>query len=152
MYPKEILVSFIWSGYTNTSVFIVSSIVLLYLKGTFFLLDILFIYISIVIPFPGFPSRNPLSHPSSPCFYEGAHPPSYPLPIPCPCIPVHWGMEPSQDQGLLLPLMSDKAILCYKRGWSHGYLHVFSLVDGLVPGSSEGSGWLIFFSYNIFCL
>jgi hypothetical protein len=49
-------------------------------------------------------------------------------------------MEPSQDQGLLLPLMSKKAILCYKCGWSHGSLHVFSLVDGLVPESSGGSG------------
>jgi hypothetical protein len=33
--------------------------------------DILFIYISNVL-FPGFPSGNPLSHPSSPCFHEGA--------------------------------------------------------------------------------
>jgi hypothetical protein len=29
----------------------------------FFLLDIFFIYISNVIPFPGFPSKNPLSPP-----------------------------------------------------------------------------------------
>ena len=42
----------------------------------FFLLDILFIYISNVIPFPSFPSGNPLSHPLSPCFYEGAHLPT----------------------------------------------------------------------------
>ena len=32
-----------------------------------FLLDIFFIYISNVIPFPSFPSENPLSPPPSPC-------------------------------------------------------------------------------------
>jgi hypothetical protein len=39
-----------------------------------------------------------------------------------------------------------KAILYYNCGWSHGTLHVYSLVGGLVPGSSGeggGSGWLI---------
>ena len=36
----------------------------------FLLLDIFFIYISIVIPFPGLPFRNLLSHPNSPCLYE----------------------------------------------------------------------------------
>jgi len=41
---------------------------------------ILFIYISNVIPFPSFPSGNSLSHPLSPCFYEGVPPPSYPEP------------------------------------------------------------------------
>jgi hypothetical protein len=35
--------------------------------GFFFLLfDIFFIYISKVIPLPGFPSRNPLSYPPPP--------------------------------------------------------------------------------------
>jgi hypothetical protein len=33
---------------------------------SFLKLDILFIYISDVIPFSGFPSTNPLSHPNSP--------------------------------------------------------------------------------------
>jgi hypothetical protein len=47
------------------------------LEGKFFfhfllLLDIFFIYISNVIPFPGLSSKNPLSHPPSPCLYEGA--------------------------------------------------------------------------------
>jgi hypothetical protein len=37
-------------------------------------------------------------------------------------------------QGPLLPWIHDKAILCY---------HMYSYVDGLVPGSSWGSGWLI---------
>jgi hypothetical protein len=48
--------------------------------------------------------------------------------------------EPSQDQGPLLPLMLDKAILCYICCWSHGSLHVYSLVGGLVLGSSGGTG------------
>ena len=30
--------------------------------------------------------------------------------------------------------MSDKAMLCYICGWSHGSLHVYSLDGGLVPG------------------
>jgi hypothetical protein len=34
--------------------------------------------------------------------------------------------------------MSDKAILCYMCIWSHDSLHAYSLVGGLVPGSS---GW-----------
>jgi hypothetical protein len=51
-----------------------------------YLLDILFIYILIVIPFPGVPSENPLSHTPSPCFYEGAPPPTHLLPAPCPGI------------------------------------------------------------------
>ena len=66
------------------------------------------------------------------CFYEGA----YILPPPHPGIPLHWGMKLSQDQGPLLPLMSNKSILCYICSWSHGTLHLCSLVGGLVPVSS----------------
>jgi hypothetical protein len=44
----------------------------------FLLLDIFFIYISNVIPFPGFPSRNPLSHTLSPASVRVfSHPPTY---------------------------------------------------------------------------
>jgi hypothetical protein len=106
------------------------------------LLDIFFIYISNIIPFPGFPSGKPLSHSPSPCFIESFLPP-HPPPLPHPGILLHWGIKPSQDQGTLLLLMSDKALLCYICGWSHGPLHVYSLVDGLVPRSSGESGWLI---------
>ena len=38
----------------------------------------------------------------------------------------------------LLPLIPNKAILCYMCGWSHESLHVYSLVGGLIPGSSGG--------------
>jgi hypothetical protein len=40
----------------------------------------------------------PLSSPPSP---------NPPTPIPDPGIPLYWGIEPSQDQGPLLPLMAD---------------------------------------------
>ena len=72
-----------------------------------------FIYILNVIPLAGFLSENPTSHPLQP------H---------CPVIPLQWSIEPSQDQGPLLPLMPDKAILCYICGWSYVSLHVYSLV------------------------
>ena len=36
-----------------------------------------------------------------------------PLPLPSPGIPLFWGIESSQDQRPLLPLMADQAIVCY---------------------------------------
>ena len=33
--------------------------------------------------------------------------PNPPTPIPGPGIPLYWGIEPSQDQGPLLPLMTN---------------------------------------------
>ena len=85
------------------------------------------------------PKENiiPLSPSPSPC------PPIYPLPLPGPGILLHWGIESSQDQGPLLPLMTDNVILCYMCSWSHGSLHVNSFLGCLVPGSSGGSGWFI---------
>jgi hypothetical protein len=82
-------------------------------------------------------SMRLFSHPST-------HPPTHPLLPPLPCIPLHWGIEPSHDQGPLLLLMLDKAILCYIRGWSHGFLHVYSLVGDLIPENSGiGGGGLV---------
>jgi hypothetical protein len=49
-----------------------------------------------------FPHWNPLSHPPSPCFYEGAPSPTHPLPHPYIGILLYWGIEPSQDQEPLL--------------------------------------------------
>ena len=77
----------------------------------------------------------PPSPTSSPCSL------TYPLPLPCPGIPLHWGIKPSQNQGPLLPLMYNRSILCYICNWSHGSLPVYPLVGGLVPGSSGGTGW-----------
>ena len=74
-------------------------------------------------------------------------PPPSPLPLP----PTHSQLNAlafpytgeSQDQGPLLWLVLDNAILCYMCNWSYGSLHVYSLVGDLVPGSSGWSGWLI---------
>ena len=84
-------------------------------------------------PLSWFPERKPPTPFPSNCS------PTHPLLLPCPGIPLHWGIGPSHDQGPLLSLMSNKAILCYICSWSHGY----SLVGGLLPGSSGGTGWLI---------
>jgi hypothetical protein len=80
------------------------------------------------------------------------HPPTHSLLPHHPIILLGWGIEPSQDQGLLLPLMPDKAILWYICSWSHGSLHVNSLVGGLVPGSfRRGSlvGWYCCSSFGV---
>jgi hypothetical protein len=85
-----------------------------------FFLDIFFIYISNVIPFPGFPFRNPLSLSH---LFLLTYPPT---PLPVHGIPPHWGFETSKDQRPLLPLIINKAILCYICGWSHEPLHLYS--------------------------
>jgi hypothetical protein len=95
---------------------------------------IFFIYISNVFTLPGLSFRTPLSHPPSPCLYEHAPPPTNPLPSSHPGIPLHWGIEHPQVQGPLLPLMSNKAILCHINGQGH----VYSLAGGPVPRSSGG--------------
>ena len=73
---------------------------------------IVFIYISNVIPLPSFPStcKSPIPPPPPGC-YEGIPPPTHPLLPHHPSIPLH--IKPPQDQGAALPLMPDKAILCY---------------------------------------
>jgi hypothetical protein len=89
-------------------------------------------------PFPT-PPETPYPIPPSPASMGVfPHPATYPLPPPCPHISLHWGIEPSQDQGFLLPLMTNKAILCYINIWSHGSIHVYFLVCDLDPGSSRG--------------
>jgi hypothetical protein len=50
-------------------------------------------------------------------------------------------MQPSQDQEPLLSLMSHKTILCYICGWTHGSLHVYSLVGGVALGVLVSSYW-----------
>ena len=98
----------------------------------FLLLDILLIYISNVIPFPGLPSGT--SYPIS-------TPPAAmrvllnPLPPSCSGIPQQWGIQPPQVQWAILPLLFNRAILCHTCGWNHGSLHVYSLVGDPVPGA-----------------
>ena len=79
-------------------------------------MDISFIYISNIIPSPGFHYQIP------PLLASVRVLPLLPLD---PGSPLHWGIEPSQDQGSLFPLMSDKAILCYICSWSHRAPYVF---------------------------
>jgi len=87
-----------------------------------------------------FPPETPFPIPS-PCFYRGVPPSTHPpLLASPPDIPLHWGIKPWQDQGLFLPLVPNKAILCYICSWSHGSVHVYALDAVLVPGTSV---WLI---------
>jgi hypothetical protein len=58
----------------------------------------------------------------------------------CLSIPLHWDIEPRQDQESLLPLIFNKAILCHICSLSHGSLHVYPLVGSPVPGSFGGGG------------
>jgi hypothetical protein len=89
----------------------------------------------ILSPFPVSPWKPP-SHPFFPCSMRVfPHPPT-PTSLP-------WHAPTLGHrvfQGPLLPLMFDKAIHCYICGGSHGSLHVYSLVESLVPGSSGGWG------------
>jgi hypothetical protein len=74
----------------------------------FFLIEHFFLYISNVIPFPGFPLETPYPR-TLPCFYEGAPQLTYPLLLPRSDIPLHWGIKSSQDQGPFLLLMLSSA-------------------------------------------
>jgi hypothetical protein len=115
------------------SVYFTINILYLWLKSTLFFIRY-FIYLHFkIIPFPGFPLQKP-PIPSSLLLLLCGCSPTHPLLSPCPGIPLYWGIEPSQDQGPLLPLMLDKATLCYICVWSHGSFYVYSLVGGLVPG------------------
>ena len=91
-------------------------------------------------PFQVFPSENPYSNPLPPTSMRVL---PYPLSSSHPSISLHWGIIYPQAQGLLLPLMSNTAILCHICGRRHGLLHVYSLVGGPVPRNLEGSALLI---------
>ena len=96
-----------------------------------------------------FPVTPPQPFPSHllprPCPYEGAPPPTHPLPPHHSSIPLRWGIKPLQDQGPLLPLMPHKASSATYAAGATGSLHVYSLVGGLVPGSSRWSSYLMLF-------
>ena len=93
-----------------------------------------------LFPFPVSHSTN--SHPIPLPFASKRllpHPPTH-LHLPHPSsIPFLWGINPPQDPVIFLPLRPDEAIQCNICRWSHGPAHVYSLVGGLVPESSEGS-------------
>jgi hypothetical protein len=116
-----------------------------FLSSFTFLLDILFIYISTVIPFPGFSFTNPISH-LPPLLLWGCsptHPPTHSY-LNVLAFPYTGALSLHRTQGL----PSYWCQISYLCSWCHGSLHVYSLVDGLVPGSSSvcvcvGGGWLV---------
>jgi hypothetical protein len=63
------------------------------------------------------PSQSPSSYnlPLLPplCLYEGPPETTHLLQPHPSSIPLHWGIKLPQEQGPSLPLISDKAILCY---------------------------------------
>jgi hypothetical protein len=87
-------------------------------------------------PSPVPPLQTPNLSPS-PCFYEGAPPPILSLPPHRPSIPLHWGITPPQNQGAPLPLMPDKAILCYIYCWSHQSLQLHPQLYWLGSGRAS---------------
>jgi hypothetical protein len=127
------------------------------------LLTILFIYISNVILLPSFPSKISLSHPRSPCFYEGAPPPTHP-PTPTPTHPpTHSHTHPPTPNFQLIALASPytgSSSLHRTKGFSSNWFEIrqssATYATGamghsiciawlmLVPGSSGGEGvWLV---------
>ena len=79
-------------------------------------------------------------------------PPIHLLTPNCPSSFLYWGIQPSQDQEPPLPLMSDKAILCYICSWSHGSFHVYLWLVVQPIGSLGGGGGLQFVNcYIIRC-
>ena len=100
----------------------------------------------IFFPLPFCPLETP-SHPLFPFLRRCSL--SQPHLTPHPGIPLHWSIEPSQDQGPLLSLMPNKTILFCIYIWSNGLLHVYSLDGGSVPGSSWGLAGRYCFSYGV---
>jgi len=90
---EEVVNHPVWVLRTEIESSVRAAIFFLFCFVLFFLVFFIFSFIwffkftcQMLTPFPGFSSKNPLSHPSSPCFYEGAPSPTYPLPhTPLPC-------------------------------------------------------------------
>ena len=84
-----------------------------------FLLDIFYIYISNIIPFPGIPSENPIPHPS-PLLTNPGTPSSLSWHSPTLGHQTFIGQTAS-------PLIDvPQVILCYIFSWRQGSLHVYS--------------------------
>jgi hypothetical protein len=119
-----------------------SALLMGYFICFFFNLDILFIYISNVIPSLVSPLQKPLYPPPLFCFYEGMPPPTYPLLSQHPSILLHWSIKSSQDQG--------PSPINVQQGHSLLYMRLeplvppcVHLIGGLVPVSSGSTGWFI---------
>ena len=73
--------------------------ILFYFDLFYFIFIGYFIYLHFKgYPLSQFPQKLPIPSPSH-CFYEGARPPTHPLPPHHPDIPLHWGIESSQNLG-----------------------------------------------------
>ena len=96
-------------------------------------------------PFSSFPSRNSLSHPSSPCLVRVFLPTTTHSSLNTQIL--NCGNKPSQDQGHILPLMSYKAILCFICNWRRGSLHCLVLYSVGVQGFLVG--WYCCSSYGV---
>jgi hypothetical protein len=109
-------------------------------------LDIFFIYISNVFPFPGLPFRNTLSHLPPPCLYESAPQPTHPLLSILPGIPLHWGIEHPQGQGPLLLMCNRPSSATYAARAMGPSIYILWLVvqfpGALGWGGGGGSGRL----------
>jgi hypothetical protein len=106
----------------------------------------LFIYISSVIPIPGFHPSWKLPTPYLlPWLLWGCSSTRPLTRTSLTSIPLHWGIYQAFIGPGTSPPIDVWQGLCYICSGSH----VYSLVCGLVPGSSEGSGWLILFSYGV---
>ena len=79
-------------------------------------------------PLSWFPLQKSHILSPSPC------PPTHPLLLPGPGIPLYWAIESTQDQGPLLPLMTNQVLLSYICSQSHG---PFFFIGGLVLGTKE---------------
>jgi hypothetical protein len=112
-----------------------------------FLLDIIYLHFKCYPPSLFLLWKPPI--PSSlPYFYKGAPPPTHP---PTPTSPP-WHSPTLGHPAFIGPRASSPTNS--RRGhplecsWSHGSLHVYSLVGGLIPRSSGVSGWLILFFFQ----
>jgi hypothetical protein len=118
----------------------------------FFLLVILFTF-QMLSPFPVFPpTPDPFKKKKTSPFLKAlllwvclpTHTPFY-YHLTVLAFPQEGALSIYRAKGSPLQLMPDKDILCYICDYIHGSLRVYSLIGGLVPGSSGYSGWLILF-------
>ena len=124
----------------NQQLFTMGSMnILLPFFGYFLIRYFLYLHFKCSLPFPHFLTETPRA----------------PIPFPLPLLTnpptpfsLSWhsptlDIKPSQDQGLLHTLMSNKTILCYIFSQSHASLCVYFLFGGLLCERSDGTGWLI---------
>ena len=90
-----------------------------------------------IFPLLGYSSTDPPSHPLFPLPFASVRVLLHPFTHSCftPLASPYTGASSLPP----LPLMSDKAMLCYICIWRPGSLHVYSLVGEFIPGSSRWS-------------